>query len=99
VFYDYSLGENEEYLNEFRNHFDLIIADPPFLSEECFLKTLAIVNRIKKESALIVFNTGSVQVELCNKSGLNESKFKPRHKNNLANQFSSFVNFDLNKYL
>lgn len=100
VAYDYNLGDDENYLKEHENSFDLIILDPPFLSEECLRKSLLIVNRIKKrEKSLIVLNTGTIQKELAELHGLIEATYKPQHKNNLANQFSTFSNFDIDKYL
>lgn len=87
-------------MSEFTKSFDLIIADPPFLSEECLEKTSLIVKRLLKENGLILLNTGSVQRELAEKLlNLTESSYKPQHKNNLGNEFSTFANFDLEKYL
>lgn len=99
VSYDYNLGDFEEYLKDYATAFDLIILDPPFLSEECLKKSLMIVNRIKKEKSLIVLNTGTIQKELASLHGLKEAIYKPQHKNNLANQFSTFSNFDIDQYL
>lgn len=99
VLYDYNLGDDEEYLKEHNGSFDLIILDPPFLSEECLRKSMKIVDRVKKENAKIILNTGAVQKELACEFGLIESSFKPQHKNNLGNEFSSFANFDMNKYI
>lgn len=59
-----------------------------------------IVKHLLKDGGLIVLNTGSVQRELAEKFlNLKESNFKPQHKNNLGNEFSSFTNFDLDTYL
>ncbi|CAG9809831.1 unnamed protein product [Chironomus riparius] len=99
VHYDYNLGDSEDYLKEFTGSFDVIILDPPFLSEECLTKSYKIVSRIKNENSLIILNTGSIQRDLAVKLGLKESNFKPRHKNNLANDFSCFANFDVDKYI
>jgi 16S rRNA G966 N2-methylase RsmD len=99
VHYDYNLGDSEDYLKEFTGSFDVVILDPPFLSEECLTKSFKIVSRIKKENSLVILNTGSVQRDLAVKLGLKESNFKPQHKNNLANDFSCFANFDVDKYL
>lgn len=87
-------------MNEFASSFDLIIADPPFLSEECLDKTSTIVKRLVKDNGLIILNTGSVQREFAEKLlSLKESTYKPLHANNLANEFSSFANFDMDKFL
>lgn len=99
-FYDYNKAHEENYLSEYAKSFDLIIVDPPFISEECLEKTSVIVKNLKKDSGLIVLNTGSIQRDLAAKYlSLKESAYKPQHKNNLANEFSSFANFDLDKFL
>lgn len=99
VHYDYNLGEDDDYLKDHHKSYDVIILDPPFLSEECLTKSMNIVDRLKKENSLIILNTGSIQRELASKYELKESNFKPKHKKNLSNEFSSFANFDMDKYL
>lgn len=99
-FYDYNKALETDYLKEYSATFDLIIADPPFLSEECLEKTSFIIKNLLKAGGKIVLNTGSVQKELAAKFlNLTESSYKPEHKNNLGNPFSSFTNFDLDKFL
>lgn len=99
-FYDYSSALDENYLIEYAESFDLVIADPPFLSEECLEKTSVLVKRLLKYDGLIILNTGSIQRDFAKKFlDLKESTYQPQHKNNLANEFSSFVNFDLEKYM
>lgn len=99
-FYDYNKANEDNYLAEFASSFDLIIVDPPFLSQECLEKTSTIVKRLKKEQGLVILNTGSVQRDLASSLlGLKETSYKPQHKNNLGNEFSSFANFDLDVYL
>lgn len=99
-FYDYNKALEENYLSEYARSFDLIIVDPPFLSEECLEKTSVIVKRLVKDGGLIILNTGSIQRDLAAKYlNLKETAYKPQHKNNLANEFSSFANFELDKFL
>ena len=98
--YDYNKADEDNYLSEFAQSFDLIIVDPPFLSEECLEKTAVIVKRLVKDNGKIILNTGSVQRDLARKFlNLNESSYKPQHKNNLGNEFSSFTNFDLDQFI
>lgn len=53
-----------------------------------------------KDEGLIILNTGSIQRDNAMKFlNLKESSYKPQHKNNLGNEFSSFTNFDLNNYV
>ena len=79
----------------------MIIADPPFLNEDCFVKTcLAISLLAKKEGAKVMFCTGAVQEEVARRvrPDLRRQQFEPRHKNNLSNDFALFANFDADKY-
>ncbi|XP_015794475.1 EEF1A lysine methyltransferase 1 [Tetranychus urticae] len=75
--------------------FDIIVCDPPFLSEECLTKVAQTLKYLAKDK--IILNTGAVLSELVdNLIGLKASStFFPRHKNNLANQFNCFSNFSL----
>ncbi|KAI1729164.1 putative n6-adenine methyltransferase domain-containing protein [Ditylenchus destructor] len=93
VHYDY-----REPLNipaELHNSFDLIVADPPFLAEECLVKvaqTIRVLSR-DKDTKLIIC-TGSILQDLANRLlKVNITNFKPQHRNNLANDFSSFTNY------
>lgn len=98
--YDFNRASEDDYLKEYQNKFDLLIVDPPFLSEECLEKTAIIVKRLKNENSLVVLNTGLVQKEHAARFlNLRETSFKPQHKNNLANEFASFANFDMDKYM
>ncbi|XP_057338840.1 EEF1A lysine methyltransferase 1 [Microplitis mediator] len=78
---------------EMSSDFDLVIADPPFLSEECLTKTTETIKFLSKKN--IVLCTGALMADLAEKL-LNVKKcdFQPHHKNNLANEFSCFANFD-----
>lgn len=99
-FYDYNEALEENHLIAYASKFDLVIADPPFLSEECLEKTSLIVKRLIKDEGLIVLNTGSIQKEFAKKFlDLKETNYQPQHKNNLANEFTSFANFDLDKFM
>lgn len=60
-FYDYNMAVDDNYLSEYAKTFELIICDPPFLSEECLEKTSIIVKRLLKENGMIILNTGSIQ--------------------------------------
>ena len=64
IFYDYkspmsfgqmSTGAPKEC---FRESFDIVIADPPFLSEECFAKTAVTIKYLAKEEAKLLVCTG-----------------------------------------
>lgn len=93
VFYDYrqplALPES------LRNSFDLIVVDPPFLAEECVVKVAQTVRWLSKPSAKIIACSGAVMEELYGRLlGVKRCRFRPMHKNNLANEFACFANFD-----
>ncbi|XP_052866230.1 protein-lysine N-methyltransferase CG9154 [Anopheles cruzii] len=98
--YDYNRAFEPQYLDEFRHTFDLVIADPPFLSEECIKKIAFIVKKIAKTDGKLVLCSGAVveswaqqylAVRLC--------QFRPEHERNLGNEFCSYANFDLDSVL
>ena len=66
VYFDYKLpmsfGQlaSEDPEECLREYFDVIIADPPFLSEECMTKTSVTVKYLAKKEATIVYCTGNL---------------------------------------
>ena len=69
VYYDYknpmSFGQmtnNSEIC--LREYFDVVIADPPFLSEECMTKTSVTVKYLAKKEAKLLFCTGKLFDEI-----------------------------------
>lgn len=97
VFYDYKdVNRNEFLFKSYESSFDIIIADPPFLSRECIEHTSKIIERIQKNDADIIVCSGQiVSAWLKELLKLNMCKFIPEHQRNLANEFCSFANFDL----
>ena len=63
VFYDYQAPLDIP--RELRESFDLVFADPPFLSEECLTKTAVTMKYLAKER--IVLCTGAVMAELADR--------------------------------
>jgi EEF1A lysine methyltransferase 1 len=55
---------------DLRESFDLVFADPPFLSEECLTKTAVTLKYLAKEK--IVLCTGAVMAELADRLLRNE---------------------------
>ncbi|EGF77614.1 hypothetical protein BATDEDRAFT_17697 [Batrachochytrium dendrobatidis JAM81] len=74
--------------------FDFLIIDPPFLSEECLLKTAQTVRWLAKPTCKILICTGKVQTARI-KAQLEciETDFLPLHQNGLQNEFRSFINY------
>lgn len=98
--FDYNRATEDDYLEEYRKSFDLIIADPPFLSEECIEKMGIIVRKIAKDDCKTVLCSGYAVKEWAKKFlGLDICKFEPQHERNLGNEFASYANFDLDSVL
>ncbi|XP_006894161.1 PREDICTED: N(6)-adenine-specific DNA methyltransferase 2 [Elephantulus edwardii] len=73
--------------------FDIVIADPPYLSEECLRKTSETVKHLTQNKILLC--TGAIMEEAAAELlGVKMCKFIPRHTRNLANEFRCYVNYD-----
>ncbi|XP_063702618.1 protein-lysine N-methyltransferase CG9154 [Culicoides brevitarsis] len=101
VQYDYNLALTDSYLDEHAKRFDLIVLDPPFLSDECLEKSSILCQKIAKNDAKIILCTGKVMSESVPRfmKDLKACKFEPQHERNLGNDFGSFANFDLDSFL
>lgn len=100
VHYDYNNAFEDGVLDNYQGYFDIIIADPPFLSEECIEKMGRIFKKFAKVGARIVLCSGLV-VREWSKAHMNLElcKWEPKHQRNLGNQFASYANFDLDTLL
>ena len=97
-FYDYKSPLDID--RDLREQFDLVFADPPFLSDECLTKTMVTVKFLAKDGAKLLLCTGAVMAELAGRlAGLKLCKFDPVHQNSLSNPFQCFANFDLDHYI
>ncbi|CAG9770603.1 unnamed protein product [Ceutorhynchus assimilis] len=91
VLYDYKAPLNIP--REKASYYDIVLADPPFLSEECLTKTAVTIKFLTKGK--IILCTGATMAELAQRLlDLRKNKFEPKHKNNLANEFWCFTNFN-----
>ncbi|KAH9502184.1 EEF1A lysine methyltransferase 1 [Bulinus truncatus] len=91
IFYDYN--EPLKLDADLKNQFDLVIADPPFLSEECLCKTAVTIKFLTKGKFILC--TGLVMADLAKRLLKAEPcKFVPAHVNCLRNQFSCYVNYE-----
>jgi len=97
VFYDYNnVSDDPEYMHEYLQQFDIVIMDPPFLSEECISKLALIVKKISKPKANLILCSGEVVEDWASTyMGLRKCRFCPEHERNLGNIFASYANFDL----
>ena len=97
-FYDYKspLDVNRD----LREKYDLVFADPPFLSEECLTKTMVTVKFLTKDGGNIVLGTGAVMANLANRlANLSVCQYQPFHQNSLSNPFQCFANFNLDNHI
>lgn len=100
IHYDYTLADDENYLSDYNQSFDIIIADPPFLSEECISKIALLIKRFARVDTKIILCSGEKVHEWAKQfMDLDECNFKPKHNRNLANEFTSFANFNLDKFI
>lgn len=101
VHYDYKQGADPAYLAHLAGQYDVVIVDPPFLSDECIERTSLIVRRLCNPSAAkVILCSGGVVAEMADKHmGLKRCDFEPQHERNLANEFGSYANFDLDEFI
>ncbi|TYI65312.1 hypothetical protein E1A91_D09G148500v1 [Gossypium mustelinum] len=94
TFYDYN--QPEDLPLELKHTYQVVIADPPYLSKECLEKVTQTISFLAqpRESHLLLL-TGEVQrhraAELL---GLRACNFRPRHSSKLGNEFRVFTNYD-----
>ncbi|KAG8524691.1 EEF1A lysine methyltransferase 1 [Galemys pyrenaicus] len=92
IFYDYNnpLDLPEKIAT---HSFDIVVADPPYLSEECLRKTSETIKYLTRGKILLC--TGAVMEEEAAKLlGVKMCKFIPKHTRTLANEFRCYVNYE-----
>lgn len=101
VFYDYQ--QPLRLPAKLKGHFDRIICDPPFLSDDCQAKTALTVRFLAKswaseESVRIISCTGERMEPLISKLysavGVQTTTFEPEHSKGLSNEFRCYANFE-----
>ncbi|XP_017153446.2 protein-lysine N-methyltransferase CG9154 [Drosophila miranda] len=91
-----------DYLINHHKKYDLIIADPPFLSKECIEKISAIILKLQSspcDSKLIFCSGEVVEPWLTACLPVHKCNFRPEHERNLGNEFVSYANFNLDNYI
>ena len=91
VFYDYNkplkLPDSLQ-----ANLFDVVVVDPPFLSEECLTKAAMTTKHLAKDK--IILCTGAVMEDVAKQVlDVTPCNFVPKHANNLANEFRCYLNY------
>ncbi|CAG8504047.1 10877_t:CDS:2 [Cetraspora pellucida] len=93
--YDYKTPTEFRDCSKLRNTFDFIVVDPPFLSEDCFTKTMITVRWLgKKDTCKILLCTGAVMQDLADRLvKARMTSFYPQHQGGLANEFRCYINY------
>ena len=75
---------------------DRILADPPFLSDECLTRTAMSVRYLVRGGGRTMVCTGRKMEELVPRlfKGVKRVEFEPRHKGGLANAFGCFMDWE-----
>ena len=92
-FYDFnhplSLPPNLE------SSFDFVIADPPFLSDECFSNTHKTIEWLGRSDKKVLVCTGERMQDLvCDLIDGKKVNFEPGHASGLSNEFNCFSSYE-----
>ncbi|KAL1283562.1 N(6)-adenine-specific DNA methyltransferase 2 [Trichinella pseudospiralis] len=92
IFYDYQSPETVPC--KLANSCAIVLADPPFLSEECLSKVVAMAKFLS--TGKIIVSTGIIMESYLSNLLPNVSKcnFTPQHERKLGNEFGCFVNYE-----
>jgi EEF1A lysine methyltransferase 1 len=79
-----------------KSQVDIVLADPPFLSDECLTRTAMTVRALRKKDGRTMVCTGRKMEDLVPRlfPGVGRVEFEPRHKGGLANAFGCFMNWE-----
>ena len=73
----------------------MVVADPPYLAEECLTKTARTVQLMKREGGHAMLLTGAT-MQACARAtmGVRPAVFRPAHSCKLGNEFYVYASFD-----
>ncbi|XP_035532278.1 EEF1A lysine methyltransferase 1 [Morone saxatilis] len=72
--------------------FDIVLADPPYLSEECLSKVAQTIKYLSKGKVLLC--TGAIMEKIAKDLlDVRRCSFLPKHNRQLSNEFRCFVNY------
>jgi hypothetical protein len=95
TFYDYN--QPEELPSSLKQAYQIVVADPPYLSQECLEKVAQTISFLMKpgQKSYLLLLTGAVQSERASELlGLRPCGFRPHHTSKLGNEFRLFTNYD-----
>jgi EEF1A lysine methyltransferase 1 len=96
LFITYDYNNPLKFPKELRGKVDRILADPPFLSDECLTRTAMTVRTLlKKGTGQTMVCTGGKMEEMVPRlfRGVKRMEFEPRHKGGLANAFACYMDW------
>jgi len=96
VFINYDYNIPLRFPEMLRGKVDRVLADPPFLSDDCLTRTAITVRAlVRKDQTKIMVCTGRKMEDILPKlfPGVRRVDFEPRHKGGLANAFGCFMNW------
>ncbi|KAJ1857010.1 Protein-lysine N-methyltransferase efm5 [Coemansia sp. RSA 1822] len=98
VHYDFNHPVEFARAQDMKHKFKFIVADPPFLNEDCLAQTMETVKFLAAEGAKVMIDTGAVMEDLALKLiGARITNFRPAHKGGLANEFRCYATFNDDK--
>ncbi|XP_059646517.1 uncharacterized protein LOC132293179 [Cornus florida] len=94
TFYDYN--QPEELPLSLKHAYRIIVADPPYLSNECLEKVAQTISfLVQSGKSYLLLLTGEVQKDRASEVlGLCPCGFRPQHSSKLGNEFRLFTNYD-----
>ncbi|CAK9137886.1 unnamed protein product [Ilex paraguariensis] len=94
TFYDYN--QPEDLPSSMKNAYQIVVADPPYLSKECLEKVAQTISFLGQPGELyLLLLTGEVQKDRAAELlGLRPCGFQPQHLSKLGNEFRLFTNYD-----
>ncbi|PHT71241.1 Protein-lysine N-methyltransferase N6AMT2 [Capsicum chinense] len=94
TFYDYNLPEDLP--SSMKHSYPIIVADPPYLSQECLEKVAQTISFLTRPGqTYLLLLTGEVQRDRASKLlGLRPCAFRPEHSSKLGNEFRLYTNYD-----
>ncbi|KAI9506035.1 Protein-lysine N-methyltransferase efm5 [Coemansia spiralis] len=98
ILYDFNKPLDFTRASELKGKFKFIVADPPFLNEDCLMQTMETVRYLARDDALILIDTGAVMEALAKKLvGARITNFNPAHRSGLSNEFRCYSTFEDDK--
>ncbi|KAJ7522771.1 hypothetical protein O6H91_18G025900 [Diphasiastrum complanatum] len=95
TYYDYNYPQNLD--DKFAHFFDIVVADPPYLSKECIEKMSQTLRFLSKdcERFPMLLLTGAMQQNHASRLlNVHPCGFRPVHHKKLGNEFKLYTNYD-----